>query len=44
MQRLNPRTKALGPNQNKISEIQLVKLSQQKVFVKLKILSRELFL
>jgi hypothetical protein len=36
MQRLNPRAKALGPNQNKNPQIQLVKLSKQKVFVKLK--------
>jgi hypothetical protein len=36
IQRLNPRAKALGPNQNKNAQIQLVKLSKQKVFVKLK--------
>jgi hypothetical protein len=36
IERLNPRAKALGPNQNKNAQIQLVKLSKQKVFVKLK--------
>jgi hypothetical protein len=35
----NPRAKALGPNQNKNAQIQLVKLSKQEVFVKLKNLS-----
>jgi hypothetical protein len=35
IQRLNPRAKALGPNQNKNAQIQLAKLSKQKVFVKL---------
>jgi hypothetical protein len=39
IQMLNPRTKALGPNQNKNAQIQLVKLSKQTVFVKLKNLS-----
>jgi hypothetical protein len=39
IQRLNPRAKALGPNQNKNAQIQLVKLSKQKVFVNLKNLS-----
>jgi hypothetical protein len=34
-----PRAKALGPNQNKNAQTQLVKLSKQKVFVKLKNLS-----
>jgi hypothetical protein len=38
-QRLNPRAKALGPNQNKNAQIQLVKLLKQKVFVKLRNLS-----
>jgi hypothetical protein len=32
--KVNPRAKALGPNQNKNAQIQLVKLSKQKVFVK----------
>jgi hypothetical protein len=36
IQRLNPRAKALGSNQNKNAQIQLVKLSKQEVFVKLK--------
>jgi hypothetical protein len=39
IQKLNPRAKALGLNQNKNTQIQLVKLSKQKVFVKLKNLS-----
>jgi hypothetical protein len=39
IQRLNPRAKALGPNQNKNAQIQLVKFSKQKVFVKFKNLS-----
>jgi hypothetical protein len=39
IQKLNPRAKALGPNQNKNSQIQLVKLPKQKVFVKLQNLS-----
>jgi hypothetical protein len=39
IQSLNRRAKALGPNQNKNAQIQLVKLSKQKVFVKLKNLS-----
>jgi hypothetical protein len=34
--RLNPRAKALGPNQNKNPQIQFVKLPMQKVFLKLK--------
>jgi hypothetical protein len=36
IQRVNPRAKALGPIQNKNAQIQVVKLSKQKVFVKLK--------
>jgi hypothetical protein len=36
IQRLNPRAKTLGPNQNKNAQIQLVKLSKQRVFVKVK--------
>jgi hypothetical protein len=36
IQSLNPRAKALEPNQNKNAQIQVVKLSKQKVFVKLK--------
>jgi hypothetical protein len=36
IQRLNPRAKALGPNQTKNAQFQLVKLSKLKVFVKLK--------
>jgi hypothetical protein len=36
---VNSRAKALGPNQNKNAQIQIVKLSKQKVFVKLKNLS-----
>jgi hypothetical protein len=39
--RLNPRSKAVGPNQNKNTQIQLVKFSKQKVFVKLKNLSNK---
>jgi hypothetical protein len=39
IQLLNPRAKALAPNQNKNAQIQLVKLAKQKVFVKLKNLS-----
>jgi hypothetical protein len=39
IQRLNPRAKALGPNQD--AQIQLVKLLKQKVFVKLKKLSEK---
>jgi hypothetical protein len=41
IQRLNPRAKALGPNQNKNVQIQLVKVSKQNVFVKLKNLSKK---
>jgi hypothetical protein len=33
---VKPRAKALGPNRNKNAQIQQVKLSKQKVFVKLK--------
>jgi hypothetical protein len=36
IQSLNPRAKALEPNQNKNAQIHVVKLSKQKVFVKLK--------
>jgi hypothetical protein len=39
IQRLNPRAKALGLNQNKNAQIQFVKLSKQKSFIKLKNLS-----
>jgi hypothetical protein len=39
--RLNPRAKALGPNQNKNDQIQPVKLPKQKVFVKLKNVSHK---
>jgi hypothetical protein len=41
IQRLNRRAKAHGPNQNKNAQIQLVKLSKQKVFVKLKNISHK---
>jgi hypothetical protein len=39
IQKLNPRAKAHGPNQNKNAQIELVKLPKQKGFVKLKNLS-----
>jgi hypothetical protein len=39
IQRVNPRAKALEPNQNKNAQIQLVGLSKQGVFVKLRNLS-----